>query len=46
VAAIQGDLSAAELEADLFCAADAVAIIEACYQSNQTGAWAAVETLD
>ena len=45
VAAIQGDLSAAELEADLLCAADAVAIIEACYQSNQTGAWTTVETL-
>ena len=45
VAAIQGDLSAAELKADLLCAADSVAIIEACYQSNQTGAWTTVETL-
>ena len=39
VAAIGGKLSAEELEADLRCAADAVAIMEACYQATQTGAW-------
>jgi predicted dehydrogenase len=46
VAAIEGHLTAAELEADLLCAADAVAIMEACYQSNESGAWADVATLD
>jgi predicted dehydrogenase len=39
VAAITGELSRAELDADLAAAADAVAIMEACYQSNRTNAW-------
>ncbi|MFH1566371.1 MAG: Gfo/Idh/MocA family oxidoreductase, partial [Gemmatimonadota bacterium] len=39
VAAITGALPRAELDADLLCAVDAVAIIEACYQSSRTGGW-------
>ena len=39
VAAIRGELSTEELEQDLVCAADAVAIMEACYTSNETGGW-------
>ena len=39
VAAIEGRISKAELDADLNCAADAVAIIEACYKSNASGGW-------
>lgn len=42
VAAIEGDLSPDELEQDLVCAADAVAIVEACYESNKTGQWVKV----
>ena len=38
-AAIAGELSAEELEQVLVCAADAVAIMEACYTSNETGGW-------
>ena len=32
-------ISQEELQNDLACAADAVAIIEACYQSNKMGGW-------
>jgi len=39
VSAIEGKLSAEELDADLTCAADAVAIMEACYQANDAGTW-------
>lgn len=39
VAAIEGKISRADLNADLACAADAVAIMEACYQSSKTGGW-------
>ena len=38
-AAIAGELSAAELEQDLRCAADAVAIMQACYESSKAGTW-------
>ena len=39
VAAITGQLPRAELDADLAAAVDAVAIMEACYQSNRANAW-------
>ncbi len=39
VAAINGDLPREELDADFDCAIDAVAIMEACYASNQSGTW-------
>lgn len=39
VAAIEGTLTREELDADLQCAADAVAIMEACYESARTGRW-------
>ncbi len=39
VAAIEGALPEEELEQDLACAADAVSIVEACYESNKTGDW-------
>jgi predicted dehydrogenase len=39
VAAINGDLPQAELDADLECAIDAVAIMEACYKSNKSKHW-------
>ena len=45
IAAIQGKLSADELQADLACAADAVAIMEACYKSSKTGAWVDVPSV-
>lgn len=45
VAAIQGELAAEDLNADLLCAADAVAIIEACYESSKTGSWIDVPAL-
>ena len=38
-AVIGGEISADELEFDLVCAADAVAIMEACYTSSETGTW-------
>ncbi len=44
VAAIKGDLTSAELDADLICAVDAVAIMEACYESNRTGSWVQVRS--
>ena len=39
VAAIRGELSDQELAEDLSAAVDAVAIVEACYESSRTGAW-------
>lgn len=39
VAAINGDLSKEELDNDLACAVDAVAIMEACYTSNESRQW-------
>jgi predicted dehydrogenase len=42
VAAVKGDLSHEELDADLLCAIDAVATMEACYESNRTGRWVQV----
>lgn len=45
VAAIDGEISKEELDADLACAADAVAIMEACYQSNESGSWVDVPSI-
>jgi predicted dehydrogenase len=45
VAAIEGNISKEELDADLTCAADAVAIMEACYQSNESGGWVDVPSI-
>ena len=45
VGAIEGTVDAGELEADLACSADAVAIMEACYRSNETGAWEDVQDM-
>jgi predicted dehydrogenase len=42
VAAIEGQLTRDEVDADLICSADAVAIMEACYESSRTGQWAGV----
>lgn len=39
LAAIDGTLDVGEIEQDLACAADAVAIMEACYRSNSSGKW-------
>jgi predicted dehydrogenase len=39
IAAIRGKLSREELQNDLLCAADAVAIVQACYESSRTGQW-------
>lgn len=39
VAAITGQVTREELDADLQCAVDAVAIMQACYESNRTGGW-------
>lgn len=44
VAAITGQLTREELDADLRCAVDAVAIMEACYQSNRSGGWVDVRS--
>lgn len=44
--AIHGEVPAGELAADLQCAADAVAIVEACYASSEQGAWVEVAELD
>ena len=46
IAAIEGKLSTAEFEADLQCAADAVAIIEACYESSRLGSWVEVPAVE
>ncbi len=42
LAAVEGTIAREELDADLVCAADAVAIMEACYRSEKTGKWAVV----
>jgi predicted dehydrogenase len=42
IAAVRGELSAQELAEDLQAAADAVAIMEACYQSSGSGGWVSV----
>ena len=39
IASIEGSISKTELDADLTCAIDAVAIMEACYQSSDSGGW-------
>jgi predicted dehydrogenase len=39
VAAITGEVTRKELDADLRCAIEAVAIMEACYESNRSGGW-------
>ena len=39
IAAIQGTITREELDADLLAAADAVAIMEACYKSAKLGKW-------
>ena len=43
--AIRGEVPADELAEDLQCAADAVAIVEACYASSEQGAWMDVSSL-
>jgi len=45
LAVIDGSFSDEELANDLQCAADAVAIIEASYQSSQQGAWVDVASV-
>ena len=42
VAAINAELTQEELDADLACAVDAVAIMEACYKSNENKQWESV----
>ena len=42
VAVVNGDLTDQELADDLACAADAVAIMEACYQASKKGQWVKV----
>lgn len=39
MAAIEGRLPDEEIAEDLTCAADAVAVMEACYESGRTGGW-------
>jgi len=39
IAAVEGTLSKQEIDDDLACAADAVAIVQACYESNRSGRW-------
>ena len=39
IAAVEGTISREEFDADLDCAVDAVAIMEACYEANETGTW-------
>lgn len=43
VAMIRGELTTEELQADLAACVDAVAIMEACYASAQSGRWTKVE---
>ena len=45
VAVINDELSDEELAADLACSADAVAIMEACYQASASGTWVPVPTV-
>ena len=42
VAALNAELTQEELDADLACAVDAVAIMEACYKSNENKQWESV----
>ncbi len=42
VAAIKGELSREELDADLACAVAAVAVMDACYASSKSGGWVEV----
>ena len=44
-AAIKGEVSRDELDADLLCAVNAVAVMDACYESNQTGGWVDVASV-
>jgi len=46
IAAIEGTLDKQELDADLACAVDAVAIMEACYESSEKGTWIDVEQVE
>lgn len=39
IAAIEGKLDRGEIDRDLRCAIDAVAIVEACYLSSRSGTW-------
>ncbi len=43
VATIRGELTREELNADLLCAIDAVAAMDACYASSESGGWVAVK---
>ena len=43
--AIEGSVTSEELQADLACAADAVAIVAACYRSNEEKKWIDVEKI-
>lgn len=45
VAAIEGSLDREAFEQDLRCAVDAVAVVEACYQSSKAGAWVDVQEI-
>ncbi|MEE2628588.1 MAG: Gfo/Idh/MocA family oxidoreductase [Candidatus Latescibacterota bacterium] len=45
LAAVRGEISREELNEDLQCSADAVAIIDACYASSSSGSWVNVEKL-
>lgn len=45
VAAIKGEISKEELDADLLCAVNAVAVMDACYESNRTGGWVSVASV-
>lgn len=46
IAAIEGTVTKQELDDDLLCAADAVAIMEACYKSSRTGLWTDVKPVE
>jgi len=46
VAAAEGKIPLAELETDLRCAADAAAIMEACYGSSLSGRWEVVAEVE
>lgn len=43
LASIRGTISREELDADLVCAADAVAIMDACYESSRSERWVEVQ---
>ncbi len=45
VAVLEGNLSEKELNDDLVCAVDSVAIMASCYQSNEQGAWVDVPNI-